>query len=284
MDRGCYVSRTEAERVTLGEVIDRYMAEVSPSKRGGKDEIIRLKAMKRHKMVMLHMAALSPAAVAGYRDDRLKECGAGAVLRDLAMLSSLVNHSRREWGISINNPVAMIRKPAMPQGRDRVLSNEEEGQLLAALAPDGRRNTYMHPLAIVAIETAMRRGELLGLKWADVDLTKRVAYLRETKNGDSRAVPLSTRTIETLLAMPRSIDGRVFPISVAAMEKAFKGATQRAGLDGLHFHDLRHTAATRLAGKLSNVLELSAVTGHKELRMLKKYYHPQAEMLAQKLA
>jgi len=119
MDKGGYISRTEAERVTLSEILDRYMVEVSPSKRGGIDEIIRIKALKRFRIARLHMAALTPKAVAEYRDERLKTCNPSTVLRDLAMLSSVINHSRKEWGIAIPNPVSLIRKPTMPQGRDR---------------------------------------------------------------------------------------------------------------------------------------------------------------------
>lgn len=283
MDKGGYISRTDAERTTLAEVLDRYKTEVSPSKRGGPDEVIRINALKRYRLAALKMAALTPKAVAEYRDERLQTCGPSTVLRDLAMLSSVINHARKEWGIAIGNPVSQIRKPAMPAGRDRILSDDEEKRLLEALEPRGRRSPYMRPLVILALETAMRRGELLGLRWKDIDSIKRVAYLALTKNGEARAVPLSSMAVETLRTMPKSIDGRVFPMNAAAMEAAFQRARARANLPGLHFHDLRHTAATRLADRLSNILELSAVTGHRELRMLKRYYHPKAEELARKL-
>lgn len=283
MDKGGYVSRTEAERVTFAEILDRYMTEVSPSKRGGLDEIIRIKALKRYRLASLFMAALTPKALAEYRDERLKACSPSTVLRDLAMISSVINHSRKEWDIAIANPVSQIRKPAMPQGRDRMLSTDEEKRLLDSLEPSGRRSHYMKPLVILALETAMRRGELLGLKWKDIDLNKQVAFLSMTKNGEARAVPLSSKAVATLRTMPRSIDGRVFPMNTAAMEAAFQRARTRAELEDFHFHDLRHMAATRLSEKLTNILELSAVTGHKDLRMLKRYYHPNAEQLAKKL-
>ena len=283
MDRGVYCNRSVAESMTLGDLLKKYAEEVSPDKRGGKEEAIRLNAMRRHRMCQLSMANLTPKAVAEYRDERLKTCGPNTIIRDLAMLSSAINHARKEWGVMVVNPVALVRKPAAPQGRDRVLNDEEESRLLAALAPQGRRNVYVRPLAIVALETAMRRGELLALRWQDVDLHRRVAFLPLTKNGRARTVPLSLRAVATLESMPRSIGGQVFPITSAAMEAAFKKATERAGLRDLHFHDLRHTATTRLATKLDNVLELSAVTGHTDLRMLKRYYHPKAEDLARKI-
>ncbi len=283
MDKGGYISHTEAERVTLADILDRYMKEVSPTKRGAADEIIRMKAMKRFRIASLTMAALTPKSVAEYRDERLLTCNPSTVLRDLAMLSSVINLSRKEWGIATPNPVSLIRKPAMPQGRDRMLTLEEEVRLMAALEPVGRRSPYMKPLVILALETAMRRRELLSLNWKSINLHHQIAHLPMTKNGESRIVPLSRKAVKTLRTMPRSIDGRVFPMNAAAMEAAFQRARCRACLEDFHFHDLRHMAATRLAEKLSNILELSAVTGHKELRMLKRYYHPKAEDLAIKL-
>ena len=283
MNKGLYISRTEAERTTFGEVLDRYIKEVSPHKRSGADEIIRLKAMKRHRMSNLSMVAMTPTVLGDFRDDRLKSCAPSTVVRELGMLSSVFNHCIREWRLPILNPVSLIRKPTLPKGRERILSIEEEQRLLSAFEPLGRRSIYMKPLVIVAIESAMRRGELLKLKWTDVDLKQRTAYLDLTKNGEDRTVPLSTRAVATLKVLPRSIDGKVFPINIAAMEAAFHKGRIRARLPDVHFHDLRHTATTRLAEKLTNILELSAVTGHKDLRMLKRYYHPKASDLALKI-
>lgn len=283
MDRGEFVSRTEAEQTTFGEIIQRYMENITPKKRGRLEETIRLTATLRHRITKLSMANLTPQAMAEYRDDRLRACKANTVIRDLAAISSIINHARREWGIAIQNPVEMIRKPTMPPGRDRVLSSVEEACLLAELNPTGRRNPLMQPLVIVAIETAMRRGEILSLLREHVHLERRVVFLPITKNGQSRYVPLSKRVVETIGMLPESPDGRLFPISVAAMEANFLKAVRRAGLANLHFHDLRHTATSRMAKKLPNVIELASVTGHTSLQMLKRYYHPKAEELALKL-
>jgi integrase len=124
----------------------------------------------------------------------------------------------------------------------------------------------------------------LSLRWDNIDYSKRTAYLQLTKNGDSRTVPLSIRAIQTLQALPISIDGRVLPINFAALENNFKRARERVNLKDLRIHDLRHTAVTRLAEKLPNLIELSAVSGHRSLAMLKRYYHPKAEDIARKLA
>jgi integrase len=141
----------------------------------------------------------------------------------------------------------------------------------------------MIPIVSFALETAMRQGEILSLRWSDIDLIKRTAHLDTTKNGDRRTVPLSTRAVQILQQLPRSIDGKVFQIQKANLHKHFTNGCKRAEIDDLHFHDLRHTAITNMASKFSNILELSAVTGHRQLSMLKRYYHPKAEDLALKL-
>ena len=252
--------------------------------RGANADSIRLKAILRRPLAKLTTTQLNSSKIAQYRDTRMQEVSNGTVIRELAYFSSIINHARREWGINIANPVLMVKKPPSPQGRNRVLTHQEEVKLLHACEPKANRNIYTRPFVILALETAMRRGEILSLRWESINLGKRTAFLSLTKNGESRTVPLSNRAIVTLQALPRSIDGRVLPINFAALETNFKRARERANLIDLRIHDLRHTAVTRLSEKLPNLLELSAVTGHKQLSMLKRYYHPNAEQLAEKIA
>lgn len=284
MDKGSYINSTLSQQTTFGELIERYLREVTPLMRGAKEDAIRLAAILRRPIAKENLAGLTPSKIAKYRDERLQEIAPSTVIRELAYFSAIINHARREWGINTPNPVLLVRKPMQPQGRNRILTIEEEQKLLLASEPKGNRNIYTRPFIILAIETAMRRGEILGLRWEHIDYGKRTAFLPLTKNGESRTVPLSTRAIETLQSLPRSIDGRVLPINFAALENNFKRSVMRAGLLNLRIHDLRHTAATRLAQKLPNLLELSAVTGHKNLSMLKRYYHPNPQELAKKIA
>jgi integrase len=123
----------------------------------------------------------------------------------------------------------------------------------------------------------------LGLRWENINLEAQTAFLPMTKNGSSRVVPLSTRAIAILEALPNKGQGQVFPISYMTMNNCFVAACERAGITNLRFHDLRHTATSRLAEKLPNVIELASVTGHQTIQMLKRYYHPSAEVLAKKL-
>ena len=283
LDKGQFVSIDEAQRSTLGDLIRRYLVEVTPTMKGATEDTIRLKAMMRKPIAKWSMANLSAARIAAYRDERLKEVSGGTVIRELAYLSSIINHARREWGINVSNPVQMVRKPQSPQARSRVLTSEEIEKLLQALEPQGRRSHWTKPAVQLALATAMRRGELLSLRWVNIDLQGQTAFLPNTKNGDSRMVPLSTAAVQVLEGLPKHISGVGIPVKFFSLDAAFKRARKRAGLDDVRFHDLRRTAITCLAEKLPNVIELAAVSGHKSLMVLKSYYRPSAKELAQKL-
>lgn len=283
IDRGLFVDISEAQRTTFGDLIARYLVEVTSSMKGAPADTIRLRAMMRKPISRWSMANLSAARIAAFRDERLKEVSGGTVIRELAYISAIVNHARREWGINVPNPVQMVRKPQSPQARSRVLTEEEAAKLLQALEPTGRRSHWTKPAVQLALATAMRRGELLALRWEYIDLEARTAFLPDTKNGESRTVPLSTAAVQVLAVLPRHISGMVIPVKYFTLDAAFKRACKRAGLDGVRFHDLRRTAITRMAEKLPNVIELAAVSGHKSLMVLKRYYQPKAEALALKL-
>lgn len=283
MDSGTYQDRSMANDQQLYDILQRYKLEVTPTKRGAKREAEGISFMQRNKIAAHSMTKLSPAVVAKYRDERLKTVSAGTIIRELCILSSIITHARKEWSLPISNPVALVRKPPVPQGRNRLLSAHEEVQLLDELLPRGRRSPWMAPLVQLALQTAMRRGELLSLRWDNIDLERQIAFLPMTKNGSTRTVPLSSKAVATLKGLPRNDDDRVFQLSEMGMEAAFRKACKRANIHNLHFHDLRHTATSHLAEKLPNVIELASVTGHQTIQMLKRYYHPKAEALAKKL-
>ena len=294
MVRGVFVSRAEAERTTLCEVIERYIVEVCPKHKGRDSENLRLRALARHPLGRRFMATLKPLDFARYRDERLKTRMPGTVVRELALFSAVIEVGRREWGINMNNPLSLVSKPSVKNERSRRLSENEEALLMAEfdketreangqLAAGGVRNIWIKPLVLLALETAMRRGELLSLRWENIDLVNQVALLPDTKNGDSRGVPLSKAAVALLQGLPRSIDGRVFATTADAVKKSFSRAVARAGLLDFHFHDTRHEATTRLGRKLPNIIELARVTGHRDVNMLKRYYNITAEELALKL-
>jgi integrase len=283
MDQGVHQAARSARNVLLSELLRRYGDEVSPTKRSKEREQQTIHFILRHKIAGYSMDKLTPEVVARYRDERLRTVAPATIIRELSILSSIISHARKEWSLPAPNPCALVRKPMSPQGRNRLLKADEEVRLIAELRPIRRRSPWMLPLVLLALETAMRRGELLSLRWENVDLVAQTALLPLTKNGTARIVPLSKKAVAVLRTLKQEHLGPVFPLSYMVVNNCFVAACKRAGIIDLHFHDLRHTATTRLAEKLPNVIELAAVTGHQTIQMLKRYYHPKAEVLAQKL-
>jgi integrase len=282
IEKGLLTTGYEKAEETLGEVLKRYLSEVTPSKRGHKVEAIRLKKLMRDPMAATKFGYLKPSHLIKYRNQRLKEVSGSTVKKELSLISHVFETANKEWDMPMNgNPVRLISKPKENKPRDRRLEDDEEERLLLSCSQS--RNPYLLPLVIVAIETAMRRGELLRLERQHLKVNNRTAYLPMTKNGDSRTVPLSTRAIATLNDLPVHISGKVFPLSETALRGLWGRACRRAGISDLHLHDLRHEATTRLFELGLNIMEVSAITGHKDLKMLKRYTHLKAEDLALKL-
>lgn len=235
------------------------------------------------------IASIRGIDIARYRDERLQNVTAGSLRRELTILSQIFEISRKEWGVFVHNPVRDIKLPAENSARNRRLQDGSNGtgsgetRLFAACRKC--RNPYLLPIVKLALETAMRQSELVRMHWRHVDLKRRTVFLPVTKNGDSRTVPLSNNAVAVVLTtLPRSIKGDMFPgATTEAIKKAFIRATRRAGIEDLHFHDLRHEATTRLFEQGLNIMEVSSITGHKDLQMLRRYTHLRAEDLAKKL-
>jgi integrase len=283
IDNGVVVDRRLAERTSLAEILERYRREVTPTKRGAADENLRLKAMALRPFARIRMAALTSSHLATCRDERLKVVSGATVNREFNVLSHAIDTARREWDIYLPvNPCTLVRRPPQGRPRNRRLQGDEEQRLLAACRT--ARNPWLVHFVALAIETGMRRGELLALQWSNVDLEKRTGFLPITKNGESRRVPLSSRSIAVLRALPASTTGRVFgELTVEALKQSFRRAVRRAGIAGLRLHDLRHEATSRFFEKGLNVMEVASVTGHKTLQMLKRYTHLNAVDLAARL-
>jgi integrase len=233
LDKGIVVDRRTAQRLSLAEVLERYRREVTPTKRGSADENLRLKAMAQRPFARIRMSALTSSQLAAYRDERLKVVSGATVNREFSVLSHAIDTARREWDVYLpTNPCALVRRPPQGRPRDRRLQGDEEKRLLAACR--GARNKWLVHFVTLAIETGMRRSELLGLLWDNVDLERRTALLPLTKNGDSRGVPLSSRAVEVLRALPPSANGRVLgDLTREALKQSFNRAARRAGITAL---------------------------------------------------
>ena len=281
MDRGVFVSTAEAEQTTLEALLERYEREVLPTKKSQADVRSRIAVINR--LIGFYSAAtLTAKVLAAFRDERLQSVSGHTVRKELHLIGRVLKHAQKEWEINPprGNPVDSLSVPRQPKGRERRLSPLEEKKLLKSA------NEYGGGIGSIigfAIETGMRRGEISDLRWADVDMRHRTATLWDTKNGDNRVTPLSTNAIRVLRGMPRRLDGRVFTMRPDSITQAFERLCQRAGIEDLRFHDLRHEATSRFFERGLSIMEVSAITGHRDLAMLKRYTHLKAENLAKKL-
>jgi integrase len=274
----------------LMPMLERYVEEVTPTKKGAPQERYRAAQFKKTKLAAMHMDKITGEVVAQYRDQRLAEVSNNTVRLELAFLSVVFEQCRKEWGLAVSNPVKQIRMPKPGKPRQRRLEAGEEEALLAACKASGAH--YLHSFVVLAIETGMRFSELAGVVRANVNFEKQTIFLPDTKNGEPRTVPLSTRALSAIQTQPRSIDGRLFLAKPGSIRSAFLIALTKAQdtqphsknfLRELRFHDLRHEAVTRLFEKGLNPIEVGMVSGHKTLSMLQRYTHLKAESLSEKL-
>ena len=289
-----WVSLTEADmerhlhvvipdNTLLGELLDRYEDEVSPLHKSHQVEKYRLKTLKR-RLGDISITRLSPALLCKYRDTRLGTVSPASLKRELVILSSVINTAIKEWGINLqSNPVSMVSLPKIARGRDRRLEAGEEAKLLAC-------SGELKRIIIVALETGMRRGEILNIKRSHIDLAHQTLLIPITKTDTPRTIPLSSRAIGALREQLRGSDNVIsieettlFSYTARGLSGAFLRLCRKHGLGNLHFHDLRHEATSRFFEKGLNPVEVATITGHKDTRMLMRYTHLRAEDLVRRL-
>lgn len=277
---------------TLGQAMTKYKLEVSPTKRGSKFEVLRLNALagegKRHTdlpKLPLHkmLDDVTVLDMTTWQAARLKQVSIGTVLREINLLRAVFEAARRDWNWCSKNPIKDVRKPPKPAPRSRVMQPQEVDRILLCLGYPGdvkSANVQVAVCLLLALETAMRAGEIVGLTWADVH--PKYVSLPMTKNGDQRNVPLSTKAVSLIESM-RGVDKVVvFTVSNQSLDVLFRRARDKCKIEGLHFHDSRATACTRLA-KVLTVMELARMIGHRDPKSLMIYFRETAAEISDKL-
>jgi integrase len=279
LDQG-FLNSIADPNTLLKDLLVRYKNEVTPKKKFASAEKYRIEMWRRHALANYAITKIKSSDIAKWRDEKIKENKSANTIRlHLAVLSHLFTVARNEWGFeSLRNPMLQVSLPKLPQGRTRRL---HEGEIDLILKNSGSR--LLKYIVIFALETAMRRSEIVSLEWKYLDLNKRVVTLPITKNGEVRVVPLSEIALKQILEMDQSRE-RIFNISSHAVTYAFWRACKRANIKDLHFHTLRHEAISRLFEKGLSLAEVATISGHKTWTMLKRYTHLKAEDLVKKLA
>lgn len=288
------IKRHEVKAATLSKMLDRYKEEVSAKKKSADTEAHKIAKIKRSDLASKSLYRITPddilAFLKGLKRDQ-EGPRQGEPLSDTtkrkhaALLSHLFTIARKRWRMEVGNPVKDIELPSPGKPRQRRLDEGEEAKLLAELEKS-RQAAIVVPMVRLAIQTAMRQGELLALEWKDLRISgdTGTATLHDTKNGEQRIVPLDATACAIVTGMPRPLKGGpVFPIAQQALRVTWELACKRAGIVGLRFHDLRHEATSRLFELGLDRIEAASITGHKTLQMLKDYTHLRAERLAKKL-
>lgn len=279
MRHAIFVDRTEAEMTTLGELLERYKREVTPGKRGKGPEMSRMKRLIAHPLAMRRLTQLRPADFTSYGNERRKQGASEKAIREeLVLYSAVFTIATEKWSIPIVHPLAKFELPRGSKWRERRPSHDEEARLLAACRES--KSAGLECAVVLAIETGMRRGEIAGLSWSHVDLCNHVIRLSLTKNGDKRIVPLSEKAEDALRGLLlRNTTGKVFTFHDSnGIGAAFARACARAGIEDLHFHDLRHEAASRLAPRMTAPL-LAKLMGWRTLQTVMRYYNPREQEL-----
>ncbi|MBA5604956.1 site-specific integrase [Duganella sp. FT3S] len=281
MERGVFVSRSEAEATLVKDILQRFATEILPTKRSEQSDKSRIKTLIEA-FGDYRLASLNSTQVATFRDQRLQVVGPQSVIHEINLLNRALKTASMDWGIALPGgiPTAQIRKPTKPRGRDRRVTQTEITKILTAT-----ESMELRTIIALAVETGMRRNELASLVWEEIDLKKQTAHIPVTKTDVPRTVPLSKAAIKALKDFGVKEEGRVFGLQPESISQAFERACEphRANVRDVRFHDLRHEATSRLFEKGLNVMEVAAITGHRTLDMLKRYTHLRAEDLARKL-
>lgn len=280
--------KSPGEKYTLADAFNKYAEEVSPKKRGYRWEVVRIAAFLRDPILRCgeSMGSLTTTHLADWRDSRLKAVSAGTVLREISLLSDVLETARREWRWIAVNPMVDMRKPRAPDHREVTIRRSQIKAMLKVMGYVPRQpvRTVAHAVAVcflVALRTGMREGELCGLPW---NLVKDNYCRLPVTKTTARDVPLTRKAMMLIERMRGWDDALVFGLKAQTLESLFRKYRKRAGLEGFTFHDSRHTAATWIgkSGKWT-LMEMCKAFGWKDPKHALIYFNPTASDLARKL-
>jgi integrase len=279
---GQYFEKAVAQSHTFTELMDRYEREHVLRKlrhRGVKGYMNNLRAFFGDRT----LADITPKLIVAYKNKRYEDGKAPATInRELANLKKAFNLALREWEWCHQNPVTRVSMEKENNKRDRWLSEDEESRLLTACAP------WLHDLVTFALHTGMRMGEILELTWRGVDFTRRTVTVLRSKNGERRTIPVNETVLRVLkektkvrsLASDLVFCSKAFtPMESGHLRRSFRLALSKAKIEEFHFHDLRHTFATRLVQAGIDLYKVQQLLGHKSPIMTQRYAHHYPESL-----
>lgn len=295
MVTGKHLDQSKAARsTTVGDLFLRRLDELPENEENHQQRIKLTSLYKSCKFMDRHLDQICTADLQRWREARLAVAKPGTVKREMGTISGLFNHAMREWQIPLSkNPITGLAKP---EGGDVVRTRGWMDWEIEAVMNAANVNLELKPALLkdycgwaiaLAVETAMRKGELLKALAGDYHPKEKRLFLRDNKNDHDRDVALSKKAIRLLDVLTDGLkpEDRIFPLSSSHLHNSFVAAKAAAGLKDktLLLHGGRHEATTRTVGKVSNLFELMAFTGHRDPKSAKRYYHPKPATIADKL-
>ncbi len=275
-------------KATFQDAIDRYIKDVCPTHKAGANEAKRLLALSKLPGLLPTQRLLPDVTavdLSRFRDTRLAKVSIGTVRKEMTIVRSVLESARRDWGMITINPITDVKRPPSPADRKRLFTEDEANKIIMTLGYTDQIVTVQHQVAVallLAFETGMRAGEMIGLPWSDVHLEAKYVHLPETKNGGERDVALSSKAIDLINKLKGLNKTYVFTLTSASLDALFRKARDKHNIENLHFHDSRANAITALSKKL-DVLTLAKMIGHKDINNLMIYYRESATDTAEKL-
>jgi len=282
IEQGLYEDLALSKITKLKDVLAQYRDRVSVNKKGYAQECYKINKLILSDIADKTLSQLSPIVLFEYIEQQKKLYTASTINKSITIINLALNFAERFLGISLNkNPLKFIKRLKESQFVGQVIELHEEALLLKHA--EFSKLYWLKTAIILGIDCGLRRGEILKLKAEDVNFKNNTAVLKDTKNGETREIGLSSRAIQELKKLPVSIDGKLFPCKRLDTFTFYYKQLQRWSGVKKRFHDTRHTFASRKATSGWSITEIATQGGWKQLQVLKRYTHIKAEYLAKKM-
>ena len=282
IEKGLYEDLSQANSITLNELMQTYYRDITVTKLGCKQEKYKIDKLCRQPIAKLKLAKLTPMQVRKFQDQCLLIYNPSTTNKYITLISVAIKHARTMLGIYLpSNPCDFIKRLKEPEFKADIIEPEEEKLLL--IEAERSKANWLKLAIMLGVDCGMRRGEIIKLRRENVNFVNATATLLETKNGSSRSIGLSPRVISEMRKLPINIDGRVINCPSNNNFQYFYSQLQRWMGVKKSFHTTRHTFASRCAMNGWSIAEISAQGGWKNLSILKRYTHIKASYLSKKL-
>ena len=281
LDRDQYEDFSDTARISLGELITRYRDEITPHKKGRDTEKYKLNFILRHKIAKVKLLSLKAKHIIDFKKDISEGRAPSTINKYIHYIYTVWETAKLNWDIALpyRNPCELVKKEKVKDKIDRILSIEEYQDLLQACTTSNL--AFLSEIVEFAYITAMRFGEITKLKTSNINFEKSTALLIDTKNGETRLVPLTRRALE--ICQKFRFREKLFDINRDKFRHYFEQACRRAKVKNFRFHDLRACAITNLFLNGWSIAEVSVVSGHKTWSELKRYTRIQPDTLVSKI-